>query len=242
MLAYPRQFCSVCNQPLTVHRVVHGFCDTPACLAAVGRRRVTERQAEQRAAIAAVAEKFSQSLLLQHPLLQTRGVESVVVPGFESASQPMTSERREMLRAHLEVVLAEIGEEAHRDPVAEYTSDTRRKLDAACATCRGYCCRKGGDSAYIRAETIARVRRLHPDLSEAAITATYLSAVPAVSMVGSCIFHGERGCALPRDFRADICNDYFCPPLESWLSRDQRAPLIVMTVDKERIDRSDLIE
>lgn len=238
MLAFPHKPCSVCGAPLTVHRVVHGFCETPACRIAMGQRRVTQRQAEQRAAVEAVAESHRQALMTQHPHFRSSGLEVVVVPGFEAALQPITQQRRDTLRSHLEEVLSETPSEVAKELTVQRSNAIQQVLNAACATCRGYCCRKGGDSAYIKPETIVRVRLHRPDLNNEGLAAAYLNAVPEISATNSCIFHGEQGCTLPRDFRADICNDYHCPPLESWLKTAAKLPASVVVVDGGKVVRS----
>ncbi len=35
-------------------------------------------------------------------------------------------------------------------------------------------------------------------------------------MEGSCILHGPAGCALPREMRADICNQFYCAGLKEF--------------------------
>jgi hypothetical protein len=242
MLAFPAKHCSVCGNALTVHRVVHGFCELPACLVSMGQRRVAQRQAEERAAIQAAAEAHRQALLSQHPNLRSSGVEVVVVPGFNTAMQSMSQQRRDTLRAHLNEVLNVAPTEVAEDLIDQRSDAAQHVINAACATCRGYCCRKGGDSAYIKAETIARVRRHHPSLDNETIADTYLNAVPEVSATDSCIFHGEQGCALPRDFRADICNDYHCPPLETWLNGKSKLPTAVVVIEHAQVARSALVD
>jgi hypothetical protein len=202
---------------------------------------VAERQVEQRAAIQAAAETHRQALLLQHPNLRSSGVVVVVVPGFGVAMQPMTQQRRDTLQAHLEEVLDAAPTEVADGTVVQRSNATQQVINAACTTCRGYCCRKGGDSAYIKPEVIARVRLLHPGLSNEAIAATYLNAVPEISATDSCIFHSNQGCTLPRDFRADICNDYHCPPLESWLKHGSNPSIAVVVIEDARVERSALI-
>jgi hypothetical protein len=242
MLAFPHKPCSVCGAPLTVHRVVHGFCDLPACRVAMGQRRVAERQAEERAVVQAVAETYRHTLITQHPQLRSNGIEVVIVPGFDATMQLMTQQRRDTLRTHLEEVLSEMPIELAEVSMAQRSTTTQQVLNAACGTCRGYCCRKGGDSAYVKPDTIARVRLHHPGLSNEDVAATYLNAVPEISAAGSCIFHGKQGCTLPRGFRADICNDYHCPPLEDWMNGESSRPVSFVIIRDEQIHRSVLIE
>jgi hypothetical protein len=115
--------------------------------------------------------------------------------------------------------------------VAVTESANSELVKAACSTCRGFCCRKGGDSAYLTADTIARVRMQHPAMSDTDIASVYLNAVPATSMAQSCIFHGEQGCTLRREFRAQICNDYHCDPLDAALKRGNSRAIDVVVID-----------
>ena len=43
----------------------------------------------------------------------------------------------------------------------------------------------------------------------------YLSRIPDVAHQDSCIFHGADGCALPRELRSDVCNNFECNGLLS---------------------------
>ncbi len=93
-------------------------------------------------------------------------------------------------------------------------------LEAGCATCRGHCCKGGGNHAYIDDTTIDRVRRDHPALDARAIIDLYLKRVAPVSCRDSCLFHGRGGCGLDRALRADLCNDYYCNGLQDFIKRD----------------------
>ena len=64
----------------------------------MGQRRLVERQAEERAAIQAVAEAHRQALLQQQPELHDRGLEVLIVPGFHSLPKSMDPTRRGTLQ------------------------------------------------------------------------------------------------------------------------------------------------
>lgn len=230
-----------------MHQVVHGFCDAPTCRLAVGQRRVAQRQAEELAAIRATAATYREESLEKNPLLRARGVEVLVVPGFEATMQPMPRPRRDTLRAHIAELLSDEATDGQvsDSQLEEISPQAQQVASAGCMTCRGYCCRKGGDSAYIKADTIKRVRRTHPELDFDALIGVYLNAVPESSAADSCIFHGERGCTLPRAFRADICNQYFCPALRSWFDEPHRAPdvaVAMIVVSDATVVRSTLLD
>lgn len=83
-------------------------------------------------------------------------------------------------------------------------------LGRSCATCRGECCTAGGDHAFLRADSVARIRREHQALGDAELLALYNAHVPQRHYRGSCLFHETTGCALPRTLRSDLCNRYVC--------------------------------
>ncbi len=83
-------------------------------------------------------------------------------------------------------------------------------LGRSCATCRGECCTAGGDHAFLREESLVRIRREHPALDDNALLAAYTSHIPIRHYRGSCLYHTTTGCALPRTLRSDLCNRYIC--------------------------------
>lgn len=99
-------------------------------------------------------------------------------------------------------------------PVHEAPSARAEELAAllgrSCATCRGECCTAGGDHAFLRADSVARIRHEHQSLGDAGLLALYNAHVPQRHYRGSCLFHETTGCALPRTLRSDLCNRYIC--------------------------------
>lgn len=86
-------------------------------------------------------------------------------------------------------------------------------LMQACIACRGFCCRTGGEHAYITPRTIADYRRAHPDAEANDIVATYTSYLPSHAMERACVFQHAQGCTLPREIRGDTCNRFYCGAL-----------------------------
>ena len=85
---------------------------------------------------------------------------------------------------------------------------------AACAMCRGKCCRVAENRAHLRAETMLQFMHLHPELRPRDVMAAYLAHVPTRSYRGSCLFHSETGCNLPREMRSHVCNEFYCDGLK----------------------------
>ena len=121
---------------------------------------------------------------------------------WESAPSP----RQEELPAPHELALAQPREAPPPSALAQ-----------ACGLCRGYCCAEGGDEAFIAPATLERARARYPDLTDDDLCQLYMDALPARGIAGSCVFHGERGCSLPRSLRARICNEYYCEPIRQWM-------------------------
>ncbi len=84
---------------------------------------------------------------------------------------------------------------------------------SVCAACQGACCHAGGTHAFLTAprveEILARDRVPAKDLRR-----YYEEMLPERSVGGSCVFHTQTGCALPRDRRAYKCNEYECDGLK----------------------------
>jgi hypothetical protein len=118
---------------------------------------------------------------------------------------------------------------------------------AACATCRGECCTAGGTHAFLRQDSITRVRaRLAEAGTDDAgrMLALYSSYLPPRHYRGSCVYHEEIGCALPRDLRSNLCNRYHCGELTQ-LERvlDERRPAAyVGAADGTRLRRLTRVE
>jgi len=155
----------------------------------------------------------------------------VMVPRNAKALVPVTAARVRRLREHLVKILRE----AHglKSVATAYppqpTGFAARVARAACGLCKGWCCRKGDDDAFLDDQTMARVRRDRPELDTSALIRLYSDRVPAVAYYDSCIFHGSKGCTLDRSMRADICNSYFCGGLTTYLSdRQQEAPTVII--------------
>jgi hypothetical protein len=75
--------------------------------------------------------------------------------------------------------------------------------------------------------------------------ALYADAVPERSVERSCVFHGEQGCALPRELRSHTCNSYFCRPMREWIGQPAATAArltAVIILHEDRVVRSTLIE
>jgi len=241
--------CRICESALTVHQAARGnVCDARSCVAAAMRDQVAKRHADELAAVERVANQWLDALPTR---TQLKNVALVALRSRECNMQPVPDDQQARLREHLQELLADAATKTEFD-----TADARAALDeslssqgqpdaalaAACATCSGNCCRTGGSRAYIDEQTIARVRLQQPALSDDEILALYVTAIPALHVEDSCVFHGDKGCTLPRELRARICNEYYCRPLINWSVTRTPGVLAVAVVENSEVIRSTLVE
>jgi hypothetical protein len=158
----------------------------------------------------------------------------VIVPRSSKVLVPTPSERARRLRKHLIAALRALRtmkrlNPSDPPPPTEPAGFMARVAQTACTLCKGWCCKGGGDHAYLDEQTMARVRRDRPDLEARAILMLYIENVPRDGYEGSCLFHGSQGCTLTRSLRSDVCNSYFCAGLASYLSGDDAtSPAVVI--------------
>jgi hypothetical protein len=135
------------------------------------------------------------------------------LPGCDRPLVPVEPARRQALATHLEDVVADPSfaaiDGAGRTKAAQSSPDFRD----ACAACRGHCCQKGGNDAYLDFESVGLAWGRFPHLGKQELVSAYLAAVPDRSFADSCIFHAEHGCNLPETLRSPVCAAYLCAPL-----------------------------
>jgi hypothetical protein len=86
-------------------------------------------------------------------------------------------------------------------------------MTQACTTCQGECCYYGGTHAFLSPVVIHRWIKQNPGASTEDCLQTYINLVPETTMDNSCVYHTDRGCALPRDQRSSVCNTWLCDEL-----------------------------
>ncbi|HXR71262.1 hypothetical protein [Actinocrinis sp.] len=165
------------------------------------------------------------------------GATIVAVPrAAEERVAPPAASRVRKLRQHLLEALNDLRKTWRADAPVErpapepegFAGDVVRE---ACGQCRGFCCKGGGEHAYLDDRTMARVLRDHPDLSASSLVRRYLDAVAAESVVGSCLYHGRQGCTLPRTLRADLCNIFYCNGLRVFLRSEDTVDRVIVVAE-----------
>ncbi|TVR45654.1 MAG: hypothetical protein EA425_17905 [Puniceicoccaceae bacterium] len=217
----PDDFCAVCGILLPTDRRGRGLCSDFACTLAHTRRETNRIQQRLREQSLRLRREAGRSLGLKRPA----SYPLVTLPSTRARPAPLPEERREAFRRHLEQIIAA----ADLPPTPGEADDTLNcepinvppklapVLEQGCATCRGFCCLQGGTHAFLKPASIRRYREHWPGVSAKAMVEDYLSHIPEKPLINSCVFHGEKGCTLPRQKRASICNLFYCGGLLRFL-------------------------
>jgi len=215
--------CSVCGDALSVHEAVRGgHCDNEACRRGAVRRDLDRRRARE--AQVAVRVEEIREVEAERAGIPPSSIRPLVVPANGRTLAPLPKARKSDFRRHLVRAAAspayagaDVKRPSEPSEVAsssEAPAPGTRVKAAACATCRGDCCVPGASRyAFIDGAVLARYAALHPGSRPRDVVTAYLRRIPQVSVEGSCVFHGELGCTLPRRMRSSVCNDYECGPL-----------------------------
>lgn len=213
--------CAVCGQALTDLQLRSGdLCDNWRCR---DRRRAEASRDFQ----ARMAEA------LHEPACHTARV--VRIPGGDTQLGPVPPEQRDALREHLDGLVQRLAHEpggaAPAAAAAADTSDLPRAADV-CGACGGHCCRLARDHhAFLDEAALRRLLAARPEFSAEALPDLYLAHLPAQHVEESCAFHGQSGCTLPREMRADLCNRYACEGLieaTAWLQQPGPRQVLLM--------------
>jgi hypothetical protein len=166
----------------------------------------------------------------------------VEVPSQDTGLEMPARARVRALRRHLVAAMRDLRVANRperliqpRSPAPEGFAGTL--VQAGCALCRGHCCRGGGTHAYIDERTMALVRSEHPNLDAAAIIRLYTDAIARPGYHGSCLFHGQSGCTLPRPLRSELCNSYYCKGLEAALLAARNGAVSVVIATRTGVER-----
>ena len=124
-------------------------------------------------------------------------------------------------------------------------SELRSILGNACAVCGGSCCFNGGEHAYLRVDTILLYMHQHPELQEEQVLDEYVSRLPKKTYEGSCVYHAESGCGLPREMRSESCDSFVCNGLseiEEHAIETKSTCFFIAAIDGRNIFRSAFVE
>jgi hypothetical protein len=220
--------CRVCGRPLAPADRAGRACPTPACrrafIASCQRAFLAERD---RQAAARKSALLDQARAVRDRAAADAGVADpasfppAVVPANTARVTNLPDRRKRAFRDALMRLIGRAtiggGVPAAADPDPEPMPDlpaaTAAALGRACAVCRGYCCRLGGDHAFLTEATVRRVLAANPGLRPRDLLAAYLDRLGPKTFPRACVFQRADGCALPRELRSDTCNRYLCDEL-----------------------------
>lgn len=215
--------CSACGRRLAPSELGVRCCSARACREAV-EEQTRERERHRRAALQRKAielrDRAGEALGVQAPATYL----PIVIPSARLAISNLPERRRRSFRDHLNRLISQataLGaasatspQEAKRAPgEPPVPAGLEGALQGACTLCRGWCCLRGGNHAYLTVETLRRSLSQHPRPRPRDLLAAYLSCVGNRTFQGSCLFHQAGGCSLPRELRSDTCNRFFCAGL-----------------------------
>lgn len=215
----PGQTCGYCGRPLRPAELAAKLCEGTDCRLKSAEKQVREQERLEReerdAAARIIHEKAVGNESADYPL--------TIIPSNALRIVDLDIERRQALSDHIESILNAMNVVDGTEPVpgplptlVPPSPELLKLLAGACSLCRGDCCRRGGERAYIDTQTIRRYQCDHPESTPREILAAYLGRVGTRVYAGSCIYHQPDGCALPRDMRSDTCNRYYCPELKAF--------------------------
>lgn len=137
----------------------------------------------------------------------------IELPGFDRPLRAVGKRRRKIFAAFIEELIANVSRPRTRIAEPMKARPEAMTYADACRVCRGHCCSKGGDDAYLDENAVRLAWARHPHLSARRLMQLYLDAIPDKAFADSCIFHAKDGCSLPRSLRAPVSEAYLCGPL-----------------------------
>lgn len=220
-------------------------------LLAFHRRQLVERREREQARQhhqqqieaneAAENQALLEEFLAQHPD-RPSPPHLMPLPKGINTLMPVDPERRTRFMQHLEQALAEatacanvteLPQDQHyvahercvkQDALLASLPRLQSLSDQLCTLCQGGCCSEGADHAYLSAVSLRRQLDADPALTAATLAQLYRDHIPAAAMDKACLFQTEHGCNLPRELRSDVCNHFYCTPLQALQQQWQQEP------------------
>ncbi len=217
--------CASCGRALPPSGAGN-LCDSDECRRAWSLRQPEERRREAQAGFEARLKRYETSLRRRLGPRLPADAPCVLLDFFDPRVSPLPRSRRLFHEAHLFSLVEQEGNRPDKPDPAPSALDPERHLRslepslapvsaAACAACGGYCCRRGGDQAFINREVLRRYRESHPGASPEDFVRDYLDRVPSRTCEGSCVYHTSGGCALPPEMQSSVCRQYYCEKLRA---------------------------
>ena len=228
--------CVICGDSLSVHeRAVGEVCGNDRCQ----HEHLKERLERDRVAIVRL-QRLSRAVLRKHAgeagIDDPNDLPIALIPANRRPVVNLPEKRRRLFRDHVLRNLSAAATErfsGSKTPVSDMEDEPGTSepfdegalavLGECCATCRGDCCERGGDHAFIQVETLVRYMARHPERRPWQVLDDYLSHIGNKTFRGACVYQGAGGCTLPRAMRSDVCNSYYCNGLAAFGREISRA-------------------
>jgi hypothetical protein len=232
--------CKACGKPITILQQSNGgFCDDLRCRGPYLQQQHKIEKKKQFDLRRSIASSALQQLETDSPeVFQQTGLDPdqvlvLAVPHFEQPLEPMPEERRNrfanILDAKLKEALDEL-EQTHKHEFLKSQHANYHKQSSslaiinACSTCRGECCKQGGDHAFLVPEYLAWRMLEEPELTPEAIKDQYLALIPEQHYAASCLFQSPLGCVIPRSLRGPTCNWFICDGIADFRAEIEADP------------------
>lgn len=229
--------CGAVLDPLARRRGVD-FCGAAPCRHQANQAHTTGiKQALSTAALAAA-----------HSQLQLQQAPSAVVwlQHCEPRMIAVTDDDRVRHRAYLESVITDGIVIDHWQFAGSRADDRHPQGGRLCAQCRGRCCVHGARwAAFIDLPVLSRWQQENPACSLSDAADAYVAMLPAEHVRGACLYQTSAGCAMPRERRADICNDFACEALQQVQRVAESVPagaVLAITLHGDQAERAAVIE
>ena len=169
---------------------------------------------------------------------------SLQLATYEIVSLPQDRRQRHAQFLQGLVAAAEHETQEPLAPVAEGGSPGAQE-GRLCTLCAGRCCAEGaGRNAFITLPQLLRWQQQRPGSSLQDAVQAYLDWMSDEHTRDGCVYQGVRGCTLPREERADICNRYACDALaelQTHLAKTPEASFVAIVRRDWRTERQAVI-
>lgn len=177
---------------------------------------------------------FQTTIAKQFPEKNLQDFNHLSIPSGKSKLVPLSSERIDQYKAHLQKVIAEAfadppivdffdreqNEKARRTQATLKEKPALQKLiSQCCGLCKGGCCTEGKNTGIISLETIKQMAAHYEGIDPDSILSLYLEKLPSHTIQDSCINQGANGCVLPSPMRSATCNGYYCESLKTLIDQ-----------------------
>ena len=171
----------------------------------------------------------------------------VVLPAVDRPLAPLAESRKQKFLAYIAEVAERAAAQRHSaasaaQPAAQPAPGTAAAevRQAACGQCRGACCVNGGEHGYLLPASLLRAMAGVEQWTAADVVELYRGFLPEASHADSCVFHTDRGCTIPVNYRSDTCNAFICQGLaefETQASGREQEVLLTANRDGEIVRR-----